>query len=204
MQKSSLSRMKKHVPSLVFIVLLFSLGSNLYSYLVIQPSMRAASNNKDNRAFEEWTHLLGFVTYVLDKASTNFEVEDAWTLSRTADRVSQIFTPTLKSAGGLTESLGHEIGYAMMWLDESTNAMFSGNQTGTVTLRELEPAILGKIENLTAPVKAIAASARAALLHDNYGSLSQWLDENDLTSPLINHCEKIREVGQEIYDYYFG
>lgn len=204
MQKPPLSKWKKLVLALFLIILLVSLGFNLYSYFVVQPSMQAASNNKDNRAFEEWTHLMGFIDYVLDKARTNFDVMDAMDLSRIADYTSQIFTPSLKSAGGSARDLGFEIRYAMMWLFESTSAIHSGNKTGTITLRELEPAILDKMENLTAAIRAIATSTSGVFLRDNFESLSQWLEENNLTDLLIDRCKEIQDIGQEIYEYYFG
>lgn len=204
MQKPSLPKWKKLVLSLFLIILLASLGFNLYSYFVAQPAMQAAANNKDNRAFEEWTSLIGFIAYLLDKANTNFEVEDAWTLSRTTEDVSRIFTSSLESAGGSAKNLSSEITYAMFWLTQSTNAMFSGNQTGSVTLRELEPAILVKKENLTAAIRAIATSAFDPLQHNNSGSLSQWLEENNLTNLLIDRCKEVDDIGQEIYEYYFG
>jgi len=204
MQKPASSRWRKPVLRLFFIVLAVSLGVNLHSYFVVQTSMQAASNNKDNRAFEEWTSLIGFIAYLLDKANTNFEVEDAWTLSRTTEGVSRIFTSSLESAGGSVKNLSSEITYAMVWLTESTNAMYSGNQTGSVALRELEPAILVKIENLTANIRAIVTSTNIGFLHKNFGSLSQWLEENNLINLLIDRCEEIRAIGQEIYGYYFG
>ncbi len=203
MQVSSLSRWKKYVLSLFLVILLVSVGLNLYNFFFIQPSLQAASNNKDNQAFEDWTHFMYFIADLLEKARTNLEVEDAWTLSRIWGGTSAIFISSLESAGGPARDLGFEVGFAMMWLTESTDAIYIGNQT-SLALRELEPAVLVKIGNLTAAMRVIPGESDVELLHDSYGSLSQWLSEKNLINPLINNCKQIQNIGQDIYKYYYG
>jgi len=195
----------KYLIAILSVALLLSVGLNAYDRFVLQPSIQTALNNKDVNGFNSWWGLMGLMWYYLDNSKTNFDVENAWKLARIiSEDTTEIFTPTLESSRlDLAQNLSSGMTYGAMWLEEGTGALFSGNKTGSVTERELDPTELNMIANLTSVIGNMLNSIRTVSIVENGGSLDQQLQQNNLLAPLATYCAEMMTVGQKIYDYYY-
>lgn len=192
----------KYLIALFAVMLLVSVGFNIYDHFVVWPSTQATLNNKDVKAFESWLDLLVVTDYFLSNPKTNVDIHDAWLIARMASEVTEIFTPSLESFGGLARNLSFGVTYATSWLVEATDAVYVGNKTGVVSERELEQPILNIIANLTRVIRNLVHSTLQVSIIENGMSLAQQLQENNLLNPLANYCGEMMTIGQQIYEYY--
>lgn len=195
----------KYLMAIFSVALLVSVGLNAYDRLILQPSIQRALNNKDANAFNSWKHLMGLTWYYLNTSKTNFDVQNAMDIAEIIARETvEIFTPTLESSRlDLAQNLSYGMRYGTTQLWESISALFSGNKTGPITERELDPTELNMIANLTRVIGNMLNSTRTVSIVENGGSLDQQLQQNNLLAPLSTYSTQMMTVCQKIYNYYF-
>ncbi len=201
--------MRNVIKSLIAIfstVLLFSVGLNVYDRFILLPSFQTSQNIKDVCAFKSWLRLIYLTHYFLENPETNFDLNNAWLTVDTISRggLTDVFTPSLESAGGLAQNLSYSVRDGTAWLWSALDAMIVGNKTGVVTERALDQQELNMVANLTIASGHVVNDTRAVILDENGVSLAQQLEENNLLTPLATHSAEVMAICQHIYNYYRG
>ncbi len=193
---------RKLLVGLFVLVLIISVGLNLYDHFIVLPRMQATINDMRNQALNGWLSKMGSVKYILVQAKTNFDVEDARVQTSRLRRFEDILSNGI-NVFEHGEELYYWISKVTFYLDEALLKVLSGNQTGAVTERNLDQNVLTMIENVTTNIERLRTRTSFMWTVSPKGvEPTQRLREAEVLTDALNYLERIDQVSIEILDYY--
>lgn len=193
------SQIRRYVTGIIFLVLIVSVGLNLYDHFVTLPQMEATTNNLRVEALEGWLHKMELVKNLLKRAETNFDVEDVGIHTSWAKMFVDVFTSGIDIFEHQKEFY-YWVDKTTYYLQEALFQIYRGNQTGFVTERNLDQNILAMIANVTDAIENIESKTHTLSL--NGVDPAQQLREAGVLTDVLNHLEEIYEISVDMYDYY--
>lgn len=193
-------KIRRLVIGIIALVLVVSVGLNLYDHFVILPQTKATANNLRVEALDGWIGKVELVKNLLKDAETNFDVIEARVHASWAKRFVAVFIVGIDIFGP-QEELYYWVHKATFYLYEGLYQIYFGNQTGRITERTLDPNILLMIANLTEGLGNIT-SRTEMLLSPNGVEPAQQLREAGVLTPVLRHLEEVYEVSLDMYNYY--
>ena len=187
---------------ILVLVLIISVGLNLYDHLIVLPQMQATINNMRVQALDAWLSKMELVKNILEQAETNFDVEDAHVHTSWA-RLSE---EKLSNGINIFEH-GKEMYYwvskVTWYLDRALLKVHSGNQTGAVTERNLDQNVLTLIENVTTNIENLRSKTSFMWITSLKGvEPTQQLREADVLTDSLNYLEQVYQISIVILNYY--
>jgi len=85
-------RRKRFLVGILVLVLIVSVGLNLYDHFIVIPQMQATINNMRVEALKSWLGKMQLVKNILRRAETNLDVEDASVHTSWAELFADILT----------------------------------------------------------------------------------------------------------------
>jgi hypothetical protein len=191
---------------ILVLVLIISVGLNLYDHLIVFPQMQATINDMRVQALNGWLSKMELVKNILVQAETNFDVEDATVHTYRAKRFEEILSNEI-SIGKHGKELYYWVSKVTFYLDEALRKVYSGNQTGAVTERNLDQNVLTMIENVTTNIENLRSKTSSMQMIMWTTGLkgvepTQQLREAEFLTDVLNYLEQIDQVSIEILDYY--
>jgi len=189
-------KIRRYVVGILVIVLVISVGLNLYEHFVVFPQMQATLNNMRVYALQSWVDQMDFTQDVLDHAETNFDVYDAKLHTSFARKFAQIYVTGIDYDA---ENLYYLLSYSTSRLDYAIETIFLGNITGPVPSRYLDQYILQKIGSIIQTIESIKHSMKMSA--NGVDPIQQLEEKGNLTNTR-NYCDQIIETSTEIINYY--
>lgn len=198
---------RRYLLGTLILVLIFSLGLNLYNSLVIQPKMQATINNMRVEALQDCLGTMGGVKNVVRRAETNFDVKEAVVYASYAIPFMKIFISGI-DVFRHPEKLYYWVQRATYDLRDGLNEVYFGNETGVVTERNLDKNILAMIENLSEAIENIERRVDIPpvrglhILSVKGVDPAQQLREADVLTDVLDYLKQICKVSGDMYNYY--
>ena len=181
---------------ILVLVLIMSVGLNLYEHFIVLPQMQATLNTMRACALQSWVDQMGFVRGVLDHAETNFDVYDAKLHTAFARKFVQICVTGFDYDA---ENMYYLLSLSTSHLDYAIETIFLGNITGPVPSRDLDQYILQKIGSIIQTIESIEHSM---ITSANGVDPIQQLEEKGNLTNIMNYCNHIIETSTEIINHY--
>ena len=195
----------RYVVGILVLVLIISVGVNLYDHFVTLPKIQATMNNMRTEALLQWLNKIGRIRYLLEHSETNFDVWEAEYDAYLAGDFVDIYgvgigydPETIKYTYN-PETLGYWLRRSTWGLGYAVEAIYLGNQTGVITSRNLDQYILQKIENITQTIESI--ENYMVISANGVDPVKQLQEKGNLTK-IMNYCKQIHETYIEIVTYY--
>lgn len=197
---------RKLLVGLFALVLIISVGLNLYDHFIVLPQMQATINDMRVQALNGWLSKMELVKNILVQAETNIDVEDATVHTSRAKRFEDILSDGINIFEH-GKDLYYWVSGVTFYLDEALWKVYSGNQTGAVTERNLDQNVLTMIENVTANIENLRSKTSSMQMIMWTTGLrgvepTQQLREAEVLTDVLNYLERIYQVSIEILDYY--
>lgn len=199
---SRFQQKRRHLVRILVLVLIISVGLNLYDHFIVLPQMQATTNNMRVQALNAWLGKMEVVKNILKQAETNIDVEDAHVHTSRAELFVNILTNGIDIFEHHKE-LYYWISKVTLYLDEALLRIHSGNQTGVVTERNLDQNVLTMIENVTTNIENLESKTSFMRTRSLNGvEPTQQLREADVLTDVLNYLEQIYQVSIDILNYY--
>lgn len=199
---SRLQHKRRYLVGILVLVLMISMGLNLYDHFVTLPRMQATMNDMRVRAFHSWRDEMSATAHLLERAETLEDLRHADDhLYYAMGSVATLFTGV--DTGYYTAPLYYWISRATPFLQNAVQQIRGLVYKNSSALDD--EFISSRIANITQAVYDIATALSASAIGERWRSLGvdliqQFRDEGKLTE-MIDYCRQIAETSQEITDY---
>lgn len=199
---SRFQQKRRFLVGILVLVLIISVGLNLYDHLIVLPQMQATINNMRVQALNAWLSKMELVKNLLKQAKTNIDVKDAQVHTSWA----KLFEDILSNGINIYEpnkELYYWISKVANYLDMALFRIYTGNQTGAIIERNLDQNVLKMMENVTANMENLVSKPAVMRTTPLNGvEPTQRLREEDVLTDVLNYLEQIYQVSIVIYNYY--
>lgn len=193
---------RKVLVGILVLVLIISVGLNMYTHFIVLPQMEATINNMRGQALNAWLGKMWLVESILKGAETNIDVEDAHVHASWARPIVDIFTEGI-DIWKHSRELYYKISRVTHYLDEALHRIHFGNQTGSVTERNLDTNVLTMIKNITTNIENLRSITGFMRSTPQEGvEPTQQLREAGVLTDVLHYLEQIYQVSIDVLNYY--
>ena len=182
----------------IAVLLAVSVLLNIASFAVIQPRLETTINNMMVKACESWLSHLRLIGWHLERAETNFDLQEPRSLASRLQSSDEIFP--------LGTSKEHPEGvYAVMddtgfYLFEGLDKAFAGNQTGEIFEQPLDSGIVVIIRDIAQAIDSLFDKTKFVLNVNGIDPVRQF-SEAEVLIELEDYLYQICALGSELYNY---
>jgi len=186
---------------ILVLVLIVSVGLNLYDHFIVIPQMQATINNMRVQALDAWLGMMQKVNNILKHAKTNIDVKDAHNHTSWAEPLVHSRLTYGIDIWEHQNEFYYWISKVAFYLDEALVTVHFGNKTGPVTERNLDQNVLTMIENITTTYDNSETKIRSHLSSNGVEPVQQLREAGVLADVLI-HLEQIYQISADILNYF--
>ena len=203
---SRFQQKRRYLVGILVLVLIISVGLNLYDHFITLPQMQAIMNDMRVRAFNSWLDEMTACAYILESAET---LEDFWHardhLYYAEGSVATLLTGI--DTGYYSEQYTKHLYY---WINRATDSLeYAVQRIRALVYKNLsaldDEFISSRIKNITQAIHDIGLSLLTSGISERWTNIGvdpiqQFRDKGKLTD-MMNYCKQIAENSEEITHY---
>jgi hypothetical protein len=190
---------------LLALALVISVVLNLASFGVIQPRLETTVNNLMTKTVEHWLYELGFTGSLLERAQTNFDLKDPWTLTSYLAHVDMETFAIGTSSRYPEEGLYADMSSTVFALEGALGEAYAGNQTGIVVEQPLDPGVVVIVRNIAQAIDDLFdRTVRQRVLTVNGVDPVQQLSDAGVLADIENYLAQIYQLSIDLHNYEYS
>jgi hypothetical protein len=193
---------KANKTRVVTVVLVISVVLNLASFAVIRPRLETTINNMMTKTFEHWLYNMFLIGSQLERAGTNFDLEDPLALASYLAHVDMETFAIGTSSRCPEEGLYASMSSTVFALCEALDEAYAGNQTGVIVKQSLDPGVVVIVRSMARTIDNLFdKTVRALALTVNGVDPVQQLSEAGVLADVEDYLGQIYQLSHELYAY---